>query len=110
MTTVEITEPAPTTSRAGRNLPAAIVVGLSLGGVILGTVYSPYKWTFVAIVVAAGAVGTTEIVKALRTLGAQPPMAPLNPGCASATWLIHFGSSRSVHFFGASSALTRLVL
>ena len=74
------TDSVPKTSRAGRNLPAAIAVGLSLGGLILGTVYSPYRWTFIVIVVAAGAVGTTEIVKALRTLGAQPPMAPLLVG------------------------------
>ncbi|MCU1595003.1 MAG: phosphatidate cytidylyltransferase [Frankiales bacterium] len=80
---VATTEAAPKTSRAGRNLPAAIAVGLSLGGLILGTVYSPYKWTFIVIVALAAAMGTSEIVKALRSLGAQPPMAPLLVGGAA---------------------------
>lgn len=75
-----ITESPPPVSRAGRNLPAAIGVGVSLGGLILGTVYSPYKWLFVIVMVLANAVGTIEVVRALRTLGAQPAMAPLLAG------------------------------
>ena len=75
------TEAPPTApGRAGRNLPAAIAVGLSLGGAILGSVYSPYRWTFVVIVAAAVALGTSEVVRALRTLGAQPPLLPLLVG------------------------------
>lgn len=77
------TDTAPATSRAGRNLPAAIAVGLTLGGLILATVYSPYKWTFIIMVVVAGATGTVEIVRALRTLGAEPPLAPLVVGGAA---------------------------
>jgi len=74
------TDDTTTPSRAGRNLPAAIVVGLSLGGAILGTVYSPYRWTFVIVLVVASLVGTQEIIRALRTLGAQPPALPLYAG------------------------------
>jgi phosphatidate cytidylyltransferase len=77
------TQPVATPSRAGRNLPAAIAVGLTLGGLILATVYSPYKWTFVAVLVGAGSLGTLEIVRALRTLGAQPPLGPLLVGGAA---------------------------
>ncbi len=81
MTTVTtVTEAPAPTSKAGRNLPAAIAVGLSLGGVILGTLYSPYRWTFVIVLVAASLVGTQEIIRALRTLGAQPPALPLYAG------------------------------
>ena len=76
-------EAPPATSRAGRNLPAAIAVGLSLGGVILGTLYSPYRWTFVVVLVAASLLGTWEIVRAVRTLGAVPPAAPLLTGAAA---------------------------
>jgi phosphatidate cytidylyltransferase len=83
MTEAPVQEPAKAPGRAGRNLPAAIVVGLSLGGVILGTVYSPYRWTFVLVLLAASALGTSEIVRALRTLGAQPPMLPLLVGGAA---------------------------
>jgi phosphatidate cytidylyltransferase len=82
MTTLA-TDPPPATGRAGRNLPAAIAVGLTLGGLILGTIYSPYRWTFVIVLVAAALVGTNEIVRALRTLGAQPPALPLYAGGAA---------------------------
>ncbi|MCW2599112.1 MAG: phosphatidate cytidylyltransferase [Frankiales bacterium] len=78
---------APDSSRqqkrsAGRNLPAAIAVGLTLGAVIIGTVYSPYRWSFVLVLLASAAFGTREIVQALRTLGAQPAMVPLLVGGA----------------------------
>jgi phosphatidate cytidylyltransferase len=66
--------------RAGRNLPVAILVGLSLGALILVPLYSPYKWAFVVVVGAAMAVGTYEVVSALRGLGAQPPLVPLLAG------------------------------
>ncbi|MCW2544757.1 MAG: hypothetical protein JWM40_2309 [Frankiales bacterium] len=72
-----ITETPAPVSRAGRNLPAAIGVGLTLGGLILGSVWSPYRWTFVVIMVLAGALGTIEVVRALQTLGAEPALVPL---------------------------------
>ncbi|MBC7375327.1 MAG: phosphatidate cytidylyltransferase [Frankiales bacterium] len=66
--------------RAGRNLPAAIGVGLALGAAITVPLFSPYRWGFVGVLAAAAALGIYEIVKALRTLGAQPPMVPLQVG------------------------------
>ena len=78
--TVPDVEPAPPPSRAGRNLPIAILMGLALGALVIVPLYSPYRWTFVVVMVAAMALGTYEIVKALRTLGAQPPLMPLLVG------------------------------
>jgi phosphatidate cytidylyltransferase len=72
--------PAAAPGRAGRNLPAAIAVGLSMGGAILGSVYSPARWTFIGVVLAAILLGTYEVVRALRTLGAHPPLIPLLVG------------------------------
>ena len=69
-----------TPGRAGRNLPAAIGVGLALGLLVTVPLYSPARWGFVAVVLAAVAVGTTEVVRALRTLGARPPLVPLLGG------------------------------
>jgi phosphatidate cytidylyltransferase len=69
--------------RAGRDLPAAIGVGLALGALITVPLFSPYRWVFVGVVVLAVAVGTREIVQALRTLGAQPTMLPLVVGGAA---------------------------
>lgn len=89
-TTVEPmpTPPEPTSGRrapgrAGRNLPAAIGVGVGLALLILIPLYSPYRWLFVGVIVAAIAIGTWEIVGALRTLGAQPPLVPLLAGGAA---------------------------
>ena len=66
--------------RAGRNLPAAIGVGLALGTLITVPLYSPYRWVFIGVLVAAVALGTWEIIQALRTLGAMPPLPPLMLG------------------------------
>ena len=82
------TAPAPpegapgkrTPGRAGRDLPAAIGVGVGLGGLVLATLYSPWRWGFVVVVVAAVALGVHEVVQALRRLGARPPKAPLVVG------------------------------
>jgi phosphatidate cytidylyltransferase len=69
-------EPAAV-GRAGRNLPAATGVGLAMGALILSTLYSPARWTFVTVVIAATVLGSFEVVRALRTLGAQAPWPPL---------------------------------
>ena len=63
--------------RAGRNLPAAIAVGVSLAALVVVPLFSPYRWVFVGVVAAAAALGVYEVVSALRTLGARPPMLPL---------------------------------
>jgi phosphatidate cytidylyltransferase len=68
--------------RAGRNVPVAIAVGLALGALIVVPLYSPYRWIFIGVLVAAVAIGTREVVLALRTLGALPPMVPLQVGGA----------------------------
>jgi phosphatidate cytidylyltransferase len=73
---------AAATSRAGRNLPVAIAVGLALGLVITVPLFSPYRWVFIGVLIAAVALGTFEIVTALRSLGAQPPLPPLLVGGA----------------------------
>jgi phosphatidate cytidylyltransferase len=74
------TSDAPPVGRAGRNLPAAIGVGLGLGALVLGTLYSPARWTFVVVIAAASVVGTLEVLRALRQLGAQPPVVPVLVG------------------------------
>ena len=85
------TAPAPpegapgkrTPGRAGRDLPSAIGVGVGLAGLVLATLYSPWRWTFVVVVVAAVALGVHEVVQALRRLGARPPKLPLVVGGAA---------------------------
>jgi phosphatidate cytidylyltransferase len=69
--------------RAGRNVPVAIGVGLGLGAIITVPLFSPYRWVFIGVLVAAVALGTYEIVKSLRLLGALPPLPPLMIGGAA---------------------------
>ena len=65
--------------RAGRNLPAAIGVGLALGAAILVPLFF-YRPAFLAVIAAAVAIGIWEMVRAVGRGGAHPPMAPLIAG------------------------------
>ncbi|SCG36809.1 phosphatidate cytidylyltransferase [Micromonospora inositola] len=69
------------TGRAGRNLPAAIAVGVGLGAAILVPLFL-YPPAFLGVVVAAVAVGTWEMARAVRRGGAHPPLVPLVAGGA----------------------------
>jgi phosphatidate cytidylyltransferase len=79
-------EPPNKGSRAGRNLPAAIAVGVLLGGgLILTLIYAPYGW--LGIVAAAIAIGTHEVTRRLREAGYQIPVIPLLVGGQATFWL-----------------------
>jgi phosphatidate cytidylyltransferase len=67
-------------SRAGRNVPVAIAVGLMLAALVTVPLFSPYRWAFVMVVAVAVCIGVYEIVQSLRTLGAQPTLVPLLVG------------------------------
>ena len=69
--------------RAGRNLPAAVAVGVGLGLLVTVPLYSPLRWLFIGVLIAATSLGTYEIVSALRRLGAQPPLPQLLVGGAA---------------------------
>jgi len=91
---VETSAPLPARAgRAGRNLPVAIGVGLGLGLLITVPLFSPYRWVFVGVVLVAAWVGTLEVVKALRALGARPARVPVLVGGAAMVVLAYrFGS------------------
>ena len=67
------------TSRAGRNLPAAIVVSLGLGAVIIASLLI-YRPSFVVIVCLAMSYGIYEMVRAIGAAEARPPLVPLIVG------------------------------
>ncbi len=71
---------APKTSRAGRNLPAAIGVGLLLGALIIGTHFWR-KELFLVLATTAVSIGCWEIVQALRGRGVRVPVLPVVLGC-----------------------------
>jgi phosphatidate cytidylyltransferase len=74
--------PARRRIRAGRDLPAAIVVGILLGAVILVPLFT-LRACFVGVVSAAVAIGTFEVVRALRRADLAPPLVPLVAGAAA---------------------------
>jgi phosphatidate cytidylyltransferase len=82
------TEPAAA-SRAGRNLPAAIGISVVLAGAVVASLLL-YRPSFVVLVVGAVAYGSYELVVAIRTVEARPPLVPLLVGGAAmcvAAWL-----------------------
>jgi len=82
--------PSPNPSRAGRNLPAAIAVGVGLGALILGSLYLQ-KVLFVVLVLAAVLVAVDEMMKALKTGGAVIPRIPLFVGTTAMLVAAYFG-------------------
>ncbi|MEW1588150.1 phosphatidate cytidylyltransferase [Micromonospora vinacea] len=67
------------TGRAGRNLPAAIGVGLGLGALIVVPLVV-YPLAFLPVIAAAVAIGSWEMARAVRRSGAHPPLVPLIAG------------------------------
>ncbi|WP_250027251.1 phosphatidate cytidylyltransferase [Actinoplanes maris] len=65
--------------RAGRNLPAAIGVGVGLVLVVLGSLVI-WPDAFLGVIAVASAVGVYEMVRALRAAGADAPLIPLIAG------------------------------
>jgi phosphatidate cytidylyltransferase len=81
-----IQQPAKKTSRAGRDLRAAIAVGVGIGGVLVVTlVFAPRFW--VPIVALAIVVATHEVVRRLREAGYVIPVIPLLAGGQLTVWL-----------------------
>lgn len=100
------------TSRAGRDLPAAIGVGVGLGVMmILSLVFLP----IVFVVVASVAIGiaTLEVVRRLRQAQVVVPWIPLLVGGQAILWMAwRFGAIGAVGALGATvvvSLLWRLV-
>jgi phosphatidate cytidylyltransferase len=63
-------------SRAGRNLPAAIGVGVTLGAVVIAALFV-WKPAFLGVIAIAMGVGIWELSRAVRHSGANPPLVPL---------------------------------
>ncbi|MGH3542518.1 MAG: phosphatidate cytidylyltransferase [Mycobacterium sp.] len=96
-------EPSPKKSRAGRNLPVAILVGAVLGGgVIASLVYArPYGW--LGILAAGVVLGSLEVVRRLRAAGYVIPVIPLLVGGQATVWLTWpFGARGALAGFGGT--------
>jgi len=99
---------APVKSRAGRNLPAAIAVGVSLGLVVLASLFI-WKPAFLGVIVLAAGIGVWEMVRALKVIGAQPPLLPLLAGSLLITGLAWYEGPDSMSLGLLVTVLAALV-
>lgn len=77
----------PKSSRLGRDLPAAILVGVGLGALILASLLLVRQW-FIALVAVSIAVATWELCGALRRAASiRVAMVPVLVGGQAMIWL-----------------------
>jgi phosphatidate cytidylyltransferase len=80
-------KPEKKPSRAGRNLPAAIGVGLVLGAAVLVSLLT-LRYAFIGVIAAAIAVGTVEFARALgRAADIRIALIPVLAGGQAMIWL-----------------------
>ncbi|MGK5530272.1 phosphatidate cytidylyltransferase [Streptomyces sp. URMC 129] len=96
-----------TRKRAGRDLPAAIGVGLALGAVILASLFV-YKPVFVGVIAVAVVVGLWELSSRLaERKGIRVPLPPL---AAGGTAMVVSGYLRGAEGAWVAAALTALAV
>lgn len=91
----ETEQPPARKGRAGRNLPAAIGVGSTLGALVLLSLLL-WRPAFYAVIVVAIAVATWEMVRAVGTAGIRPPMVPLLLGGITMAWLTWYSGAEGL--------------
>ena len=91
------TDPPPTEilkpTRAGRNLRAAIAVGLIMGGLALLTLFT-VKIIFLVYMAAVIALGLWELTRALEVRGIRLPLVPVAAGGAVMLGLAYYSGER----------------
>jgi len=88
------TNPTP---KAGRNLPAAVAVGLAmLFAVLGGLLFLPLG--FVAVTTAFAVFGVWEIYRALEANGTRMPIVPVMTGTVAMPFAAYFGGIESLLF------------
>jgi phosphatidate cytidylyltransferase len=99
-------EPPKDYGRAGRNLPAAIGVGVILGAAALISLYT-IKVTFLVLVVAAVGAAVWELSRALGSRDIRVPLIPLGVGSAAMLVGAYVDGPRSL---AGALALTMLAI
>ena len=93
MTSADVAAPPP--SKAGRNLPAAVAVGLLLAGVAVASLFIDKRW-FLLLATAAMLAAVWELGGALRTAEIRLPTPPLYVGVVgviAAAWFAGTGGA-----------------
>lgn len=81
--------------RAGRNLPAALAVGVTLGGLALLTLFT-VKATFLLYMGAMAGIALWELGRALAVRGIRPPLLPVAAGGIAAVPLAYWEGERAL--------------
>jgi phosphatidate cytidylyltransferase len=88
-------------SKAGRNLPAAIGVGVLLGGMAIGALlFWPIAWLPILAVFIP--IATLEVIRRLREAGYALPMIPLLLGGQAMIWLTYYGPTGLLGAYGGT--------
>ena len=82
-------------SRAGRNLPAAIGVGVLLGGLIIVSHFW-HKELFLFVATTAVCIGVWELTHAMRRSGVRVPVFPAVLGCAGMLISAYFAGGEAL--------------
>ncbi|WP_195840631.1 phosphatidate cytidylyltransferase [Arthrobacter sp. BL-252-APC-1A] len=95
-------------SKAGRNLPAAIAVGVVLlGALLVGLLFSPVA---IAVIAAAfSAVGVWEVSRALEVRGIRVPHVPVLVGAVAIPLAAYFGGTEALAFALAGTGIAVLL-
>lgn len=95
-------------SKAGRNLPAAIAVGVVLlGALLVGLLFSPLA--IVAIAAAFSVVGVWEVSRALEVRGIKVPQVPVLVGSVAVPLAAYFGGTEALSFALAGTGIAILL-
>ena len=95
-------------SKAGRNLPAAIAVGVVLlGALLVGLLFSPLA--IVAIAAAFSVVGVWEVSRALEIRGIKVPHVPVLVGSVAVPLAAYFGGTEALAFALAGTGIAILL-
>ena len=102
VTDTPVDEPPKKKSRAGRDLPAAIGVGVLLGGMAIGVLlFAPIGWLPVLALFIP--VATHEVIRRLGEAGYDLPAIPLLIGGQAMIWLTWpFGTTGLVGAYGGT--------
>jgi phosphatidate cytidylyltransferase len=88
--------PAPPPSKAGRNLPAAIAVGVLLAAAVLGSLAFGDGRYFLALVALAMVLGVWEMRRALAQAGLEVPLIPCAVGALSMIVSAYVGGGQAL--------------
>jgi len=85
--------PTAKRSRAGRNLPAAVAVGVALGALAIVSLFT-VKWTFLIYMAAVVGLALWELGRALGERGIRLPLPPVAAGGALMLALAYTSGTR----------------